>query len=204
MTLRKTSCMAFALACLALVGCDDSGVGSDEEAQVAYLGMDRGIDRALKLGFQGFNAASSANIPAQSEPGIVSGTMTVSGQVDQGQSESNKGMRLFVDLDDYSDGLVYQEEEIEIHYFAASTLHLELKMSNLPDNGDLSGPGGNVAFYGSVSMEGDIEGDLFLNLYVEGKVSADANGIIQREPGTTHIWGTAESPNGVYNVDVTR
>lgn len=204
MTLRKTSCMAFALACFALVGCDDSSVGSDEEAQVAYLGMDRGVDRALKLGFQGFNAASSADIPPQTEPGIVSGTMTVSGKVDQGNSDSNKGMRLFVDLDNYSDGLVYQEEEIEIFYFATGTLHLDLKMSDLPDNGHLSGPGGNVAFYGFVGMEGDIEGDLYLNLYIDGTVSENADGDIKLEPGTTHIRGTAESPNGIYNVDVTR
>ncbi|WAS91814.1 hypothetical protein [Nannocystis punicea] len=63
------------------------------------------MDRALKLGFDGFNAASSANIPEQSEPGEAAGLMVVNGKVDQGSS-ANKGMRLEVSLADYSDGLI--------------------------------------------------------------------------------------------------
>ncbi|HZI09117.1 MAG TPA: hypothetical protein VE153_01935, partial [Myxococcus sp.] len=45
----------------------------------------------------------SANIPAQSTAGTAAGTLTVTGQVDQGSS-ANKGMRLRVGMVGYSDG----------------------------------------------------------------------------------------------------
>ena len=54
------------------------------------------------LGFAGFNAASSANIPPQMTTGDVAGTLTVTGQVDQGAS-SNKNMRLVEALVGYQD-----------------------------------------------------------------------------------------------------
>ena len=69
---------------------------------MAYLGLDPSVDKAITLGFAGFNAASSANISPQSADGGVSGTMTVTGQVDQGTS-ANKGMRLADALSNYSD-----------------------------------------------------------------------------------------------------
>jgi len=51
----------------------------------------------MQLGFDGFNSASSANIATQTAAGAKSGTLTVTGQVDQGAS-ANKGMRLQVAL----------------------------------------------------------------------------------------------------------
>jgi hypothetical protein len=55
------------LACMQ-VGCG-GGVSSEEQAQRAYLGLDKSIGKALVLGFAGFNAASSANISPQSTSG---------------------------------------------------------------------------------------------------------------------------------------
>lgn len=91
------------LALLTLTAC--SGVDSDAEAELAYLALDAGVERMLALGFDGFAAADSANIPTQEAEGDDTGLMTVSGQVDQGASD-NKGMRLDVVLTDYSDGPV--------------------------------------------------------------------------------------------------
>src|SRR3954469_14758955 len=86
-----------------LAGCGDS-VSSDEQARRAYLGLDPSIDKAITLGFAGFNAASSANISPQTAMGTVSGTLTVTGQVDQGSS-ANKGMRLLTEYVMYSDDM---------------------------------------------------------------------------------------------------
>ena len=84
------------------IGCN--GVDTAHEAELAYLGLDGATDRALNLGMDGYNAASSANIDAQEGPGDVSGTLTVSGKVDQGSSD-NKGLRLEMQLTECSDTL---------------------------------------------------------------------------------------------------
>jgi SAM-dependent methyltransferase len=109
---------------------------------------DEGIDNliaVLALGFDGFNAADSANIPAQSTDGDESGSIDVTGQVDQGASD-NKGMRLDVALVDYSDGTIDDpetddvEEEISVLYDTAEgePLHLALSLRDIPD-GTLGG-----------------------------------------------------------------
>lgn len=88
-------------------------VSSDQSAQAAYLGLDESIDKAITLGFAGFNAAQSANIPTEQTPGDVSGTSSIGGQVDEGQS-ANKQTRLQETLVGYADvdagagaGIVY-------------------------------------------------------------------------------------------------
>src|SRR5689334_6540163 len=87
---------------LGLVACG-SGVSSDEQARRAYLGLDASIDKAIQLGFDGFNMSTSgANIPKETGSGTVSGTVAVTGQVDMGAS-ANKGMRLMVEFVNYSD-----------------------------------------------------------------------------------------------------
>ena len=48
-------------------------------------------------------------------------------------------------------------------------------------------------------------GDLALNLTFTGMLQAGSGGaIVTRQPGTTHITGTATSAAGTYNVNVTR
>jgi hypothetical protein len=61
-------------------------VSTVEDARDAYLGLDASIDKAITLGFAGFNSASSANISPQTASGSTSVKLTVCGQVDQGAS----------------------------------------------------------------------------------------------------------------------
>ena len=76
--LRRAFRCAAPLVALAL-GCGGprGEVANEESAQYAYLGLDGAVDRALQLGFDGFNAAKSANIPEQTGDGDAAGTMTV-------------------------------------------------------------------------------------------------------------------------------
>jgi hypothetical protein len=179
---------------------DDEGVSSDEEARRAYLGLDESIDKALNLGMQGFNMASSANIDPQSTAGDVSGTITVSGQVDQGAS-ANKEMRLFVELVEYSDGpaVRVEDDDIDIVYETdpASLPALDLSLRDIPD-GTFTG-----TLLGTYHMHGDLEGDVTLDLMMDGEIEDDGSGGIVRTLGTTHVHGTATAGDGIYEVDLT-
>jgi hypothetical protein len=182
---------------LAAAGCgsgggNGNGVSSGDDAQRAYEGLDASIDKAITLGFAGFNAASSANIPPQMAAGTKSGTMTIGGQVDQGAS-SNKTMNLTESLVMYSDDgmLVY-----DTHSSAA----LSMKLSMIP-TGTLSG-----TLAGDFVLSGQLQGTVTLNLQLSGDLEpvAGSSTQVQRKPGTTHVTGTATSNFGVYPVDVTR
>ena len=189
-----------ALGSLMLMGCgDDDEVSNERDARNAYLGLDAAVDRMLQLGFDGFNAASSANIPEQQGDGDLSGTMAVNGQVDQGNS-NNKGMRLDVSLTDYSDGPVEFEDEdpVDITYNTSTPIDADLSFKGLPD-ADMTG-----TIVGTVQMTGDLLGDVTLNLSVTGLTEDDGTGLIQRAAGTVRVTGTATSEFGVYDVDVTR
>lgn len=182
--------------------CACGDVGSEEDARIAYLGVDDVVTKALALGFAGFNAASSANIPAQADTGDESGTIDVTGQVDQGSSD-NKGMRLEVALADYSDGPIDdpetedREEEIAIVYATAegAPLALDLQLRDIPA-GTLSG-----TLAGTVTMEGDLEGSLVLSIAFDGTIEDDGAGGTRRVEGSTSATGTAESANGTFDVD---
>ena len=179
-----------------VTGCSDDGVADEEAARIAYEGLDPSVDKILDLGFQGFNAASSANIPEQSTTGAVLGTMTVNGQVDQGSSD-NKGMRLAVVLVDYSDGAVADEEVEDIIYDTSGALDVDLSMKGLPD-AELTG-----TLVGTLVMEGGLEGGVSLSLSMTGQTEDDGTGKIRRKAGTVRVTGTATSDYGVFNVDVT-
>jgi len=196
------------LVSLALIGCGDDEVDSEEGARQAYLGLDVAIDKSLNLGFDGFNAASSANIDPQTTAGTTSGTITVTGQVDSGSSD-NKGMRLVVTLTQYSDlpmdadvYAVYQTRPTEDPMMLPA---LTLMLRNYPmtagEMGTLEG-----TLIGPVGMSGDLEGEVTLNLTLAGMIELDpaGTGDVIRTAGTTHITGTATSSYGTYAVDVTR
>jgi hypothetical protein len=185
--------LVFVLATIlsAAAGCGD-GVGSTEDAERAYSGLDVSIDKAIDLGFDGFNAASSANIPDQSGEGDIAGTMTIGGKVDQGSS-SNKTMSLTEKLVGYSDvdKLVYDT--------GASLPTIDMKLSKVPD-GTVDG-----TLAGTYTMSGDLKGPITLALSFSGDLEAGTGGaLVQRKPGTTHITGTAKSDFGTYDVDITR
>lgn len=188
---------AFAAGIGVLASACGGGVDSDEAARAAYIGLDAAVEKSLRLGFDGFNAASSANIPDQTTTGSASGTLLVGGQVDQGAS-ANKEMRLDLTLTDYRDDL--PEEDLVIVYATnpAAPPSLDLSFRGLPDarfTGTLAG---------DFAMSGDLEGTVTLNLALEGMTEADpmVADNVRRLPGTT-VRGTAVSESGTYTVDVT-
>jgi len=192
--LASLALMAAALVAFAAAGCGNGGVGSDEEAKRVYLGLDGSIDKAIQLGFDGFNAASSANIPPQTAKGAKGGTMTIAGQVDQGAS-SNKTMNLTETLVKYTDDglLVYDTP-------AGMDGSIGMKLSKIPD-GTLDG-----SLSGQYAVAGDLQATVTLNVNFTSDlqpVPTDPTRV-ERKPGTTHITGSAASDFGTYAIDVTR
>jgi hypothetical protein len=189
---RRIAARTIWVALVCTAGCGSDSVHSADDAKKAYLGIDPSIDRAITLGFQGFNSASSANISPQTASGTKTGTLTVTGQVDQGAS-SNKGMRLSTNYAMYSDdGMITYVTDVN----ALPQLNMQLKM--IP-TGTLTG-----TFVGTVTMAGAETGSLALNLSFSGNLQAGTGMTVERAPGTTHITGTATSSAGTYSVDVTR
>ena len=183
----------FTLVALALVtGCSDGSVSSEADAQTAYLGLDAHVDKAIALGFAGFNSASSANIAPQMTTGTATGTLTVTGQVDQGSS-ANKGMRLIEALVAYSDDgkLTYATD-------AAAGPALTMQLKGVP-TGTLTG-----SLAGAYAMTGSLDGSVTLSLAFTGQLQAGAASAVERKPGTTHITGSAVSKYGSYTIDLTR
>jgi hypothetical protein len=181
------------LALAFLAGCGD-GVSSEEDAKKAYMSLDKSVDKAMQLGFQAYNLASSANVDPQTGKGDKTGTLTISGKVDKGAS-TNKTMTLNEEMKDYSDdGLVTYNTE------ATALPVIDLKLSKVPD-GTIAG-----TLTGAFTMKGDLEGKVTLNLTIAGDLQPVAGDMtkIERKPGTTHITGTAESDYGKYTVDITR
>ncbi len=185
---------------------DGPGVHSTDDARRAYLGLDASVDKAITLGFQGFNAASSANIPTQQTTGNASGTMSVGGQVDQGQS-TNKTMRLTDTLTAYSD------DGVTAYDSAGSPASLDMTLDKIPTgtlSGTLSGtfvmspaPDAGAA---SPDAGAPLVGNVTLSITFTGDLQPDPNDAtkVERKPGTTHITGTASAGGFTYQVDVTR
>jgi hypothetical protein len=202
----RNSFLLVVVGSLSLAACGGDDIDSDEEARRAYFGIDQSIEKSLALGFAGFNAASSANIPPQMGVGAIGGMLTISGKVDQGSS-ANKGMRLSVGMVDYSDGeLVIEDAEgketidVDITYNTSPDVALQpvldLKLMNIP-NGTFSG-----TLTGTYTMEGDIEGDATMNLMFSGMIKDDGTGKTIRASGTTMVTGTATSGDGTYDVNL--
>ena len=152
------------------------------------------------------NAANSANIPPQMTAGVASGTLTISGQVDQGAS-TNKGMRLQVGMVDYSDGVLVvmdgdEEIEVDLTYATSAVVEeqpaLDLQLRDIP-NGTFTG-----TLAGTYQISGDISGDVTLALTMSGAIQDDGTGDVIRVPGSTTISGTATSGDGLYTVAITR
>ncbi len=196
--------MPLAASAVFLFAACGGGVSSDREAELAYLGLDLAIIKTMGLGFDGFNAASSANIDPQQTTGDHSGTLTVSGQVDQGNSD-NKGMRLDLQLDEYSDFDDLDEDDDDtfaVTYWTDAEHGLpacELKLRDIPD-GTFTG-----TLDGELEMRGDLDGWVLLEVAMEGEIEDDGQGGTQRVDGSTTITGTATGPGGgVYDIDVVR
>lgn len=204
---RLLSSALVSAAALAGAACSDDDIDSDEEARRAYLGLDTSIEKSLTLGFDGFNSASSANIAPQMSTGTSTGTLVITGQVDQGTSD-NKGMRLRVGMVDYSDGIftvqVEGEEEpveVDLTYDTSEVVesqpYLELSLRDIP-TGTFTG-----SLTGNYILAGDIEGEVTLTLTMSGQIQDAGGGVVQRVPGATTVTGTATSGDGLYDVALT-
>ena len=195
----------FSLALVSLVAAcgSDGAIDSNEAARRAYLGLDGSVGKSIALGFDGFNAANSANIPPQATTGVGNGTLTISGQVDQGSS-ANKGMRLEIGMVAYSDGdfVIDANGNTSVVTYdtgtdVATQPALDMQLKGIPD-GTLDG-----TLLGTYTMSGDLAGDADLNLTFTGELQAAGSGTI-RSPGTTHITGTMTTPDGgSFVVDIT-
>jgi hypothetical protein len=202
--------------CLGLAGCGgDDGIDSNESARRAYLGLDPSIPQSLQLGFDGFNSAQSANIAPQMTTGEDTGTLTITGQVDQGSS-ANKGMRLYVAMVDYSKGpftvvvnagmdneeavtvdLTYDTSEVQ-----AEQPYLNLSLRDIP-TGTLEGTlTGVYQVTGEIAPDADFAADVTLDLTFAGGLVDLGGGRTGRAPGTV-VTGTATSGGGVYEVNLT-
>lgn len=194
--LLSASCVA-----LLLCGCGRD-LSSSEEAQRAYLGLDGSLAKALTLGFAGFNAATSANIPPQQTPGDVEGTLTISGQVDSGVS-ANKQMRLRMGMVDYYDGevTVGDHPPVRITYDTHPDTSLQpalvLNLRNIP-TGTYDG-----TLAGDFVMQGDVTGEASLDLAISGNLEDDGAGGVRRAAGTTTVTGTASAGGGTYDISLT-
>lgn len=182
-----------------LASCGPLQVSSEESARRAFLGLDRSVEKSIALGFAGFNAATSANIPVQTTTGDDGGTLTVSGKVDQGSS-ANKGMRLDVALDGYTDGVVSFDGGVAKIVYTTMTPppELTLQLKGIPD-GTYSG-----TLVGSYQMSGDFTGVIELNLAMSGQIENDGSGKVRRKAGSSTITGTATALSGIYQVNLTR
>ncbi len=204
--------LIFLALCLAATGCGgDDSVDSNEGARRAYLGLDGSIEKTIALGFQGFNAASSANIDPQTAAGDKAGTLTVTGKVDQGSS-SNKGMRLNVGMVNYDDGDISindNGDKVHIVYNTSTDITMQpyanLSLKNFP-GGTLDGTlDSNATMTGVYTLSGGLAGTLTLTLTIMGTTMAGPTaGDVVRVPGTTTVTGTAtNSDGGVYDINIT-
>lgn len=198
-------CLGLAASSLLAVGCSDEDLDSDEAARRAYLGLDGSIAKSIKLGFDGFNAASSANIAPQMTTGDTAGTLTITGQVDQGAS-ANKGMRLYVGMVDYSDGEIVINDAGDTILVGYDTdpdptlqPYLQMQLKNIP-TGTLEG-----TLMGTYLLSGDdLAGTVDLNLTFNGSLMDAGGGDVARVPGSTTVTGTATNADGgTYMVNVT-
>lgn len=193
----------FALSCLMFAACSDNSVNSNEQARRAYLGLDKSVSKALELGFKGYNAASSANIPPEMTTGDAGGMLTITGKVDQG-NPNQASMDLDVGMVKYTDGKVViddQNHTVSITYDTSTTVTMQPLLSlklNASAGNTLSG-----TLMGDYVMSGDLKGTVTLDLTISGTFSGSGTNI-QRVAGSTTVTGTAvNSSGGMYQVKVT-
>jgi hypothetical protein len=186
-------------------GCGDGDdIDSDEEARRAYLGLDGSVAKSITLGFDGFNAATNANIPDQTTDGTAGGTLTIGGKVDAGTS-TNKVMTLSVGMVAYTDGpfvINDDDDTIEVVYDTDVDVALQpvinMKLQDFP-TGTIEG-----TLIGTYSLSGGVEGEVTLNLAFTGDLEDLGDGDVGRVAGSVHVTGTAVTPNdGSFTVDVT-
>jgi hypothetical protein len=184
------------------VGCGNgNSVTSDEQARRAYLGLDKSVSKSLALGFMGYNAATNANIPTEMAAGDATGSLTITGHVDQG-NPSQVSMGLAAAMTMYSDGKIVVDDKnntITVTYATDSATPPSLSLKLNSSAGDtLTG-----SLDGVYTMSGDLQGTVTLNLMINGTFSGTAPNVM-RVAGSTTVTGTAvNSSGGMYMVNTT-
>jgi len=194
----------FACACLLFAACSsDNSVDSNEQARRAYLGLDKSVSKSLTLAFQGYNAASSANIPPQMTAGDAAGTLNIIGKVDQG-NPNQASMDLNVGMVKYSDGKVPIDDKghtVSITYDTNTDVTMQPLLS-VKLNAS-SGNSINGTLMGDYTMSGDLKGTVTLDLTITGTFSGSGTSI-QRVAGSTMVTGmVVNSSGGSYTVNAT-
>jgi hypothetical protein len=196
------------LLCLLIVvgACNNDSVNSDEQARRAYLGLDKSVSKSLTLAFDGYNAASSANIPPQMTTGDATpgGTLTITGQVSHG-NVNEATMTLAVAMVKYSDSPIVvdtkKNTKINVTY-DTSTDTTKQPVLNMKLNAS-SGMAITGSLMGDYTMTGDLKGTVTLDLTITGTFSGSGT-TVMRVAGSTTITGTAvNSDGGMYMVNVT-
>jgi hypothetical protein len=168
--------------------------GKTNEAEVAWLGFEGAFVRALNLAFDGFNAATSATIPTQTASGDNDGSLTVTGDVDQGAA-STKTMKLEAALAAYSDNgtLTYDTG-------AEAPATLDMTLTDIP-TGTMSG-----TLVGAYQASGAFGGSVSFNLTFAGPIQPNAmdSSKVERKLGATHVAGKVTIGAATYTVDVVR
>ena len=202
-TLRLLLCNAsLFIVITTVVGCGNGdSVNSDEQARRAYLGLDTSISKSLALGFMGYNAATNANIPTEMTAGDATGTLTITGHVDQG-NPSQVSMGLAPAMTMYSDGKIVVDDKghtITVTYATDSATPPTLSLKLNSSSGDtLTG-----SLDGDYVMSGDLQGTVTLTLQINGTFSGTAPNVM-RVAGSTTVTGTAvNSSGGTYMVNTT-
>lgn len=186
------------LASLVLGACGtDTSIDANQQARRAYLALDESVAKSVQLGFDGYNAALDANIPAQTTSGDETGTLKITGQVDR----SSRTMRLYVGMVTYSDGtmLVDPHDAIAVTYGtdimdASSQPYLQLVLGDSP-GGAFTG-----TLTGTYRMTGDLHGNLSVDLSLSGQLEAGPHGAAESVPGATKVSGTVMCASGTYDV----
>lgn len=185
----------------------DNTINSDEQARRAYLGLDKSVSKSLELAFQGYDAATNANIPAQMTMGdaMPGGTLTIGGKVDSGNC-SQLSMGLDVGMVKYTDGPFVVDTKnntkISVTYDTSTDATMQPLLS-IKLNGS-SGNAISATLMGDYTMTGDLKGTVTLDLTITGTFSGTCPNAVQRVAGSTTVTGTAvNSSGGMYTVNVT-
>jgi hypothetical protein len=181
--------------------CDDS-VPSEGQADLAFAGLATSIDKATRLGFLGYSAAVDSKLWPQETLGDVSGTLVVSGQVEEGSSD-DESLHLDMETERYSDlaDLDEGDAEVSVTYWTDTESGLpsiDLELVGAPD-GTFHG-----TLAGTFRMMGDLHGNVTLELEIDGVIESDGSYGTRRVEDSMTVTGTATDGTGdVYEVDVT-
>jgi hypothetical protein len=193
---------SIAFLCAVLGACTNNTVDSDEQARRAYLGLDKSISKSLDLGFEGYDAATSANISQQTGSGDAGGTLAINGKVDQG-TQSQATMTLEVGMTSYSDGKFVVDDKgdtISVTYDTSTDVTTQPAL-NLKLNASAGNTlGGSLT--GEYTMRGDLTGTVTLDVTISGTFTGSGTSV-ERVAGSTTVTGTAtNSSGGMYAIDV--